>query len=115
MKSIKLHPKHGLNPTISTCYFCGKEKNELVLLGNSYKEQAPKNLVINKEPCNTCKDYMNKGTLLISVKDNTDHDNPYRTGKLCVITKDAAKRILNIDSNVAFIEDSVWERIGLPE
>jgi hypothetical protein len=48
--SLRLHSKHGLNPTIPTCYFCGKEKNELVLLGAAYKEQAPMHMTLDKEP-----------------------------------------------------------------
>ena len=26
---IKLSPKHGLNPTMPVCFWCGKEKNEV--------------------------------------------------------------------------------------
>ena len=37
---IKLSPKHGLNPTIPVCFWCGEERNEvalpvtLVMVGN---------------------------------------------------------------------------------
>ena len=30
---IKLSPKHGLNPTIPVCFWCGEERNEVALLG----------------------------------------------------------------------------------
>ena len=30
---IKLSKKHGLQPTIPLCPYCGKEKNEIALLG----------------------------------------------------------------------------------
>lgn len=33
MSSIKLSPKHGVNPTIPVCFFCGKPKNEIALMG----------------------------------------------------------------------------------
>ena len=33
MKNIKISPKHGLNPLIPKCFFCGKEKNEIAILG----------------------------------------------------------------------------------
>lgn len=33
MSSIKLSSKHGVNPTIPVCFFCGEEKNEIALLG----------------------------------------------------------------------------------
>lgn len=28
--SITLHPKYGLNPTMSQCFFCGKSKDVLL-------------------------------------------------------------------------------------
>lgn len=31
--SIRLSPKHGLNPSISVCFFCGEDKNEIILPG----------------------------------------------------------------------------------
>lgn len=33
MNGIEISPKHGLNPTIPVCFWCGKEKNEIALLG----------------------------------------------------------------------------------
>lgn len=38
--SIKMSKKHGLNPCIPICVFCGKEKNELALLGR-LKDDMP--------------------------------------------------------------------------
>lgn len=117
MSSIRLHSKHGLNPTIPVCFLCGKEKNEIALLGAAYKSEAPMHMCINKEPCDQCKEYMKQGILLISVRDNTDQENPYRTGHIAVIKEEAAKNIFGTDilkSRAAFIEDSLWNKIGLP-
>ena len=33
MDSILLSPKHGVNPTIPVCFWCGREKNEVALMG----------------------------------------------------------------------------------
>lgn len=33
MSSIKVSPKYGVNPTIPVCFFCGKPKNEIALMG----------------------------------------------------------------------------------
>lgn len=35
--SIELSPKYGVNPTISVYFWCGKEKNELALMGRVRK------------------------------------------------------------------------------
>lgn len=52
MSSIKISPKHGVNPTIPVCFFCGKPKNEIALMGRmGGKEdiEAPRNLVLDEE------------------------------------------------------------------
>ena len=114
--SIRLHPQFGLNPTMPVCFFCGKDKGEIALLGAAYQGEVPMHLCIDKEPCQECQKLMAQGVLLIAVKDGTDQDNPYRTGAQCVIKPEAAQRMFNnIDSSrVAFIEDAVWDKIGLP-
>ena len=57
--SIKLSPKYGVNPTIPCCFFCGKEKNEIALLGKVGKRdediEAPMHMVIDYEPCDECR------------------------------------------------------------
>ena len=42
---IRLHKQFGLNPTLSTCFYCGQETGEIALLGASYDGEAPMNLV----------------------------------------------------------------------
>ena len=50
---IKLSPKHGLNPTIPVCFWCGEERNEVALLGHSgdgrkHEDfEAPRHMVID--------------------------------------------------------------------
>jgi hypothetical protein len=115
--SIRLHPKHGLNPTIPICFFCGKPRNEVVLLGNAYRDEAPMEMCIDHEPCDECKAMMEMGVMLVSVKDNTGHENPYRTGNVAVVKVDAAKQIFGEslgDGRFAFVEDAAWDKLGLP-
>lgn len=59
--------KHGLNPTVPICFFCGETKNEVALLGRinspDRKEkdiEAPSHCIINYEPCDECKEKMKK-------------------------------------------------------
>lgn len=117
-----LHKKHGLAPTIPICFICGKKKNEVALLGATWKgkEAPPMQMVMDKTPCEECKKYMQMGVILISVKDNEpDKDNPYRTGGWCVVKEDAVKEIFGVSSvllhsRVGFLEDEAWDKIGLP-
>ena len=58
-KSIKISPKHGLNPSISTCFWCGKDKNEIILAGRIKDDaEMPMHAVFDYEPCVECKDNM---------------------------------------------------------
>jgi len=121
MGSIQLHRKHGVNPTMPICFYCGEEKGEIVLLGAASKkitgqDEAPRHICLDKEPCDKCKEMMSQGVMLIGVRDgDTPSDNPYRTGEICVITDDAARRMFQPESMVedvlqrrcAFIEQSV--------
>lgn len=117
MRSLPLHPKHGLNPTIAKCFFCGNDRGDLLLLGAAYKGEAPKQMCVDHEPCDTCKGYMEMGIMLISVRDGeTGSENPYRTGCISVIKEEAAKKIFNGlgDSRFAYVEDKAWDMVGLP-
>lgn len=79
-----LHPKHGVNPTICKCFWCGKDKNELALLGASYNGEAPMHMVVDREPCDECKEFMALG---ITVMESADGKTP--TGRWIVIREDA--------------------------
>ena len=46
-KSIAISPNHGLNPSIPSCFFCGKPKNELVLFGKLKGDaEAPRHFIM---------------------------------------------------------------------
>lgn len=125
--SILVSPTHGVNPTIPVCFYCGEEKNEVLLLGRLKDDaEAPHHAVWDKEPCDTCKDHMRQGVILISVSDTSpedDQENPYRTGGWVVVTEEAIGRWLSKQpklvnaicrKRVAFVPDAVWDQIGLP-
>jgi hypothetical protein len=117
-QSIKISEKHGVNPMIPTCFFCGKEKNEIVLFGRLPNDvEAPKQGVVNYEPCTECLEYMKQGIILISVKNGESGNNPYRTGGWVVIKEAAAKELFGDhvgESRVAFLEDETWDKLNLP-
>jgi len=127
MSSIHLSEKHGVNPAIPHCYFCNKEKNEIILAGQLKDDvEAPRGKVWNMEPCDECSSLMEQGIILISVADGEENkpnnDNPYRTGNFCVIKDEAIKRIINdselcdhiLSIRYAFIPDEVWVLLDLP-
>lgn len=125
MKDIKVSPQHGLNPAVPVCFFCQKEKNEIILAGRLPGDvEAPKNVAWDKEPCDTCKGLMKQGVILISVdedKSNGDMDNPYRSGAWIVVTEEYIRRWPDenlvasiLEKRVCFISDRVWDLFKLP-
>ena len=106
--SIRLSPKHGLNPSISVCFFCGEDKNEIILPGKLKGDaEAPRRAVYNYEPCEKCKENMAVGITLVGVVTEQPEDNRpeiskglYPTGRWYVITEDCTRQLLQADSNL---------------
>ena len=124
MGHIILDPEKGVDPMLSYCFICNKEKNELILAGVKGKRirhsagvsQDARGVCFNKEPCDECKSIMEQGVIFISVKDGESGENPYRTGGWCALTLEAAERMgIDIEKQrVFFMEDSMYDKIGLP-
>lgn len=170
---MRLHKKYGVAPTMLTCFFCGKEKGEIALLGSAWKgsTEPPMKMCMDHNPCDECAGYMKQGIILIAVKDpkrehfcdqcrkkwtavvryaepgeitniagekteycpqcgkaafssgpqiSEDKRDPHRTGRWVVIKEEAFARIVGedhpaIEARFCFIEDHVWDEIGLPK
>lgn len=89
--SIPLHPKYGLNATVPICVFCGEKKNQVALLGNKYKEEAPSSMVVDLEPCEKCQEMMNHGLTIIEVEENAEYPIPH---SWAVIQEDHIEELL---------------------
>ena len=110
-KRIKLSPKHGLNPSITHCECCGREIG-LALFGRLKEDkEAPKDVYMGLcEECQMVVD--NKGLMIIEVRDGEKSPNPYRTGRLVGITKDAKERMFkDITSSICYMEHSMFDPI----
>jgi hypothetical protein len=126
-KSIKLSPKHGVNPCIPICCWCGKEKNEIALLGKLKEDaEAPRNAVLDYEPCEECQAKFNMGVVLIEVTKNQPNENVmpiqeqygiplYPTFRYSVIKLEAAKRLFEnetlINGSRLLIEDNLYSEL----
>lgn len=65
MSGIPISPKHGVNPTMLVCFWCGKPKG-IALMGNQKGDiKAPPYVVGDYDPCPNCEDIFNKGICLI--------------------------------------------------
>ena len=67
-KGITLSKEHGVNPCIPVCFWCGEDRNEIVLLGKLPGDaEAPMKAILDFEPCEKCKSFMDQGITLIGV------------------------------------------------
>lgn len=131
-KSIPLSPKHGLNPTIPVCAWCGEPKNEIALMGRiktnvkGEDPEAPMHCVLDYEPCDKCKEQWSQGVAVLEA--TTVRPTPYRppiqvqkdgteiypTMRFVVIKPEAAERIFNGQFGAGqklLLEDKAFENI----
>jgi len=108
MSSVRLSKKHGLNPTIPVCYFCGRAKNEVALLGAAGDKIAkamgrdsgemPMHACIDRNPCEECEKLMKDNILFIIVKDGcTNADELDKRIACAAIPEDIVKKSINAD------------------
>ena len=94
---IRISEKYGVNPTMPICYWCGQEKGEIALLGMLPGDvEAPRNMVLDYEPCDKCKEEWSKGVAIIEVtfEPHSESQPPiskgaYPTGRVVVIRSEA--------------------------
>lgn len=139
MSNLRLDEEHCANPSLETCFLCGKDMG-VILFGKLTAEQkrvmreagiddpfdpnkAPRQICFGNH-CDECAEHMKNGVICISVDEerSTDPQNPYRTGGWCLVRDEAISRIVNdhelrdqiLKKRVAFIPDDAWAAIGLP-
>ena len=126
-KGIKISPKHGLNPTIPVCFWCGKQKNEIALMGRMTDDiEAPKNMVLDYVPCEECQSHMAMGVAILEASDhpNTEGQPPmqngvYPTSRFVVVTTECADRVFNAyapwdEGKKVFVDSDVFSHF-LPD
>lgn len=107
--SIKLSPKHGVNPSILHCVCCGKDYGIAMLGKLKNDEEAPRD--IQQGLCNDCKGVIDKGgVMFIEVKDGETGSNPYRTGRIIGVSKEFKERN-KIQHPIGYMEHSLFEQL----
>lgn len=125
--SITLSPKYGVNPTIPVCFWCGKEKNEIALMGRigdgrKHEDfEAPRHMVLDFEPCEECKRNMALGFTVMEATTAPNSNSTveiqrgiYPTGRFVVLNLEAAERIFEgIDTKIgkAFLDAQAFTQM----
>ena len=110
-ESITLSPKHGVNPSVTHCECCGKEIG-IALFGKMKDDaEAPRDVAMGL--CDDCKKVIDaNGLMIIEVRDGESGNNPYRTGRIVGISKDAKERIFkDIKSPICYMEQSMFSQM----
>lgn len=107
-KSIKLSTKYGVNPSVTHCECCGKEIGVALFGKLKGDKEAPRDVFMGL--CDDCQKVINaKGLMIIEVRDGETGKNPYRTGRIVGITKDAKERMFkDINSPICYMEQSMF-------
>ena len=127
MSGVVLSPKYGVNPSITTCFWCG-EATGIALMGRinpskkrgKYAEdlEAPKYCFGGYDPCPKCKENMALGTALMEMEQEPQFDNQpeiqkglYPTGRFLVMKREVAKEMFNIDSPRIYIDRGIMNQL----
>ncbi len=106
-KGITLSEKHGVNPTLPVCFWCGEENGTVALLGRLPGDiEAPRHPVLDYDPCDECRENFALGIALIECTEYNSNNLPpiqetpqlFPTGRLLVIKPEAVSRIFDEDT-----------------
>jgi hypothetical protein len=130
--SLRLSSKHGANPSVQKCFWCGGDIGVVLFGAMKGDAEAPRAVVLSYEPCDSCKAMMDRGVTLVEVTERPPLSNPgqdpiqanppaYPTGRWSVITREAAGRLFRpqalVDQVVkvgrAWLDVETYELLGL--
>lgn len=121
--SIKISPKHGLNPTCLVCPICGKDTS-LALLGRLKDDSKAPRQMRDREPCEACQadieGYKAQGFVFFVISDeyekHQDEATPWQFFiSLSVVKREAAEEMLkDTASGACFVSRTTGTAIGLP-
>jgi hypothetical protein len=109
MASLTLHKDFGVNPTVPLCFWCGEMKNEVAMLGNKLKTQAPPKMVLDYVPCEKCQDKMKLGITCMEVDSTTKLKRMplAREGAMSVVAPTGSWCVVNIAAMKRLISDNL--------
>ena len=104
---------------MANCFVCGEVKH--LLMDMRLKKSLPQSACYDKEPCDKCKEIMEKGILFIGCRDGEEgKENPYRTGQIIGLKDEAVKEWLKepllsevLKKRICFVEEEVLKKVGL--
>ena len=82
MAGIRVSKKHGVNPSVCKCWYCGGDQGALILAGKIEGDrEMPMSGVWDMNPCDECEGHMQQGVIMIGVKDDATMEEVGRRQK----------------------------------
>ena len=118
--SIRLSEKHGVNPSVDRCFFCG-ESYAVVMFGKMKNDEQGPSSVCSGGLCDRCQKVKDDGGIfIIETRSGVENPSEGRTGRLMALKKDSnlsniirppelAERIR--ETGVAYIEEKAFEAL----
>jgi hypothetical protein len=138
--SLRISPKHGVNPSVGVCFWCGEDDGTVLLAGKmkSTEEdsdpEAPRRMCASLEPCKQCEENMALGITLMEATDeeisrvegfSSSHAvrKPVPTGRWWVLKEDAIRRLVQppelvehiLKAGKSYIDPETAKSLGLTE
>lgn len=120
MGNIRLSEKHGLNPSLGICFWCGGDNGQVIIPGRLPGDAAaPHRGVWNYDPCSGCLKHWDSGVLMVEVTPTPNFQNQpemaeghYPTSRWCVLREEAYQRMFGTPhkSKRAFVDRELMER-----
>lgn len=114
---VVLSEKFGVNPSVTRCIACGKEYG-IAMFGAGWKDpktgrtaEAPR--YVYQGLCDDCRKVVRaQGLIIIEVRDGETGDNPFRTGRMVGISKEAKERLFkDMQSNICYMEQTAFSQM----
>lgn len=123
MSSIKVSKKHGVNPSLDVCFWCGEAKGILLMGALKNDAEAPRNSLTNYEPCDKCRAQFDQGVWLAEVNEHPNIENQfpiqnegstslYPTGRYIVVSHRFAENAFNVKiESKAFLDKEAFDSL----
>jgi len=107
--SIRLSQKHGVNPSLGVCFWCGEDDGTVLLLGRLKDDaEAPRRACVSYEPCAKCAEQMAQGIQFFEATDTPNHtglppmaNGAYPTGRWVVLKEEAVGKVITNEDMLA--------------
>lgn len=113
MSSIRLSEKHGVNPSMDVCFYCG-EVTGIALMGkistkDNHDVEAPRYCCSSVTPCDKCKEKYKDYVLMVEAK-SSDPKNPQPSGRWFALKKEVLNPAYR-NSPVAFMLEQDFNQV----